>query len=209
MAVQVADKNEKAREKEERILDVAKKRFLHYGYRKTTVDEIAADAGIGKASIYLLFKNKEDILLQLIDSEARSLQRFLYGKIKDEPDPLRKLEMIFEEAMNYLEENPFLKRLLMRDPEIISPKLVEHILDVNDRYIDIVEVYVKQVMEGRDDLAFKPRVVAYTIYKLFESFSYYSTLGEEDEISTQEIGSFVSTLLHRGLAYEPCEAPRE
>jgi AcrR family transcriptional regulator len=201
--IEVVMKNERTRKKEELILEVAKKRFLHYGYRKTTVDEIAADAGIGKASIYLLFKSKEDILIKLIDSEARRLQRFLYYEIKDEIDPLRKLELIFEKAMEYLEENPFLKRLLMRDPEIISPKVIEHVMEVNDRYIDIVEVYVKEAMDGLESPPFKPRVVAYTIYKLFESFSYYSTLTEDDDISSDEIVAFVSLLLRRGLTPEP------
>ncbi len=49
-----------------RILECAQKKILHYGYHKTTVEEIAEDAGIGKGTIYLHFKSKKDIFLQLI-----------------------------------------------------------------------------------------------------------------------------------------------
>jgi AcrR family transcriptional regulator len=45
------------------ILEAARSRFLHYGYKKTTIDEIAADAGVGKGTVYLYFGGKEDILL--------------------------------------------------------------------------------------------------------------------------------------------------
>jgi AcrR family transcriptional regulator len=34
----------------EAILQAARQRFLHYGYKKTTIDEIAQDAGIGKGT---------------------------------------------------------------------------------------------------------------------------------------------------------------
>ncbi|MDH5682762.1 MAG: TetR/AcrR family transcriptional regulator [Spirochaetota bacterium] len=48
-----------------RILDSAKKRFEHYGYHKTTVEEIADDAGIGKGTVYLHFRSKQDIFIEL------------------------------------------------------------------------------------------------------------------------------------------------
>jgi AcrR family transcriptional regulator len=47
------------------ILEAARSRFLHYGYKKTTIDEIAADAGVGKGTVYLYFDGKEDIMLTI------------------------------------------------------------------------------------------------------------------------------------------------
>jgi AcrR family transcriptional regulator len=43
------------------ILDAAMKRFEHYGYRKTTMAEIAADCGMSAANLYRYYGNKEDI----------------------------------------------------------------------------------------------------------------------------------------------------
>lgn len=43
------------------ILDAADLLFERYGYRKTTVEEIAQAAGIGKGSLYLHFRSKEDL----------------------------------------------------------------------------------------------------------------------------------------------------
>lgn len=47
------------------ILEAALKRFLHYSYKKTTIDEIAQDAKVGKGTVYLYFDSKEDILLTI------------------------------------------------------------------------------------------------------------------------------------------------
>ncbi|HEO66026.1 MAG TPA: TetR/AcrR family transcriptional regulator, partial [Spirochaetes bacterium] len=50
----------------QKILEVAEKRIDHYGFNKTTVEEIAEDANIGKGSIYSHFKSKKEILIALI-----------------------------------------------------------------------------------------------------------------------------------------------
>jgi len=50
----------------QKILDAAEHRLWHYGYKKTTIDEIASDAGVGKGTVYLYFENKEDIGLAIM-----------------------------------------------------------------------------------------------------------------------------------------------
>jgi AcrR family transcriptional regulator len=50
-----------------RVLDAADRLLARYGYRKMTVDDIAAEAGIGKGSVYLAFASKEDVALSCID----------------------------------------------------------------------------------------------------------------------------------------------
>lgn len=54
-------------EKEKRIIDAAIQNFIKYGFRKTTINEIARDAGIAKGTVYLYFKSKDDILLAVIN----------------------------------------------------------------------------------------------------------------------------------------------
>lgn len=55
------------------ILDAARSRFMHYGFKKTTIDDIAVDAGVGKGTVYLYFDGKEDILLTLVRMVKRNI----------------------------------------------------------------------------------------------------------------------------------------
>ena len=50
-------------DKRQRILDAARKRFRYYGVRKTTMQEIARDAGVAVGTLYLYFKDKDDLLV--------------------------------------------------------------------------------------------------------------------------------------------------
>jgi len=53
--------------KREAILQAAWDLIKHYGYNKTTIDDIAKRVGIGKGSLYLHFTSKAEIMLSLTD----------------------------------------------------------------------------------------------------------------------------------------------
>ena len=48
------------------ILDAAEARLLHFGYNKTTMAEIAEDAGMSAANLYRYFKNKQEIAVKMV-----------------------------------------------------------------------------------------------------------------------------------------------
>ena len=49
------------------ILDATDRLLARYGYKKMTIDDLAAEVGIGKGSVYLHFASKQDIALSHID----------------------------------------------------------------------------------------------------------------------------------------------
>lgn len=57
--------------KREAILNAAKRRLNQYGVRKTTMQEIAEDAGIAVGTLYLYFKNKNEILIATAEVYTR------------------------------------------------------------------------------------------------------------------------------------------
>jgi len=58
----------------ETIKQAALELFQRYSYVKTSVSDIAAAAGIGKGTVYLSFKTKEEILFALLDDEIHARQ---------------------------------------------------------------------------------------------------------------------------------------
>lgn len=52
-------------DRQEVILDAAFQAFATYGYRRTSMDDIARGAGISRTALYLHYRNKEDIFRSL------------------------------------------------------------------------------------------------------------------------------------------------
>lgn len=61
--------SDRSQVKLEQILAAAQKRFGHYGLSKTTMNDIANDIGVSKASLYYYFKDKESIFKEVIIRE--------------------------------------------------------------------------------------------------------------------------------------------
>jgi TetR/AcrR family transcriptional regulator len=64
-------KNKTEEGKLEIIINAAQKRFAHYGLCKTTMNEIATDVGMGKASLYYYFPDKETLFESVIKKEQQ------------------------------------------------------------------------------------------------------------------------------------------
>ena len=66
---------------EQSILELAKKRFERFGYRKTTIDEICRDGGISKKTVYAHFRDKEDLFARVLVGEALSARAEVFRRL--------------------------------------------------------------------------------------------------------------------------------
>ncbi|MDB5258716.1 MAG: ycdC [Chitinophagaceae bacterium] len=66
----MSDKTKQDETKVDAIIGAAQKRFAHYGLTKTTMTEIATDIGMGKASLYYYFPDKETLFEAVILKET-------------------------------------------------------------------------------------------------------------------------------------------
>lgn len=75
-------------ETREAILDATDRLLARYGYKKMTIDDLAAEVGIGKGSIYLHFRSKEEIALSHIDRIVERMTVRLKATAADESLPI-------------------------------------------------------------------------------------------------------------------------
>lgn len=68
---QPSRKAEQRRESVRCLMDFARQQFISKGYLATSVEEIAAGAGLSKGAVYFYFKSKANLLLALIDEAER------------------------------------------------------------------------------------------------------------------------------------------
>jgi AcrR family transcriptional regulator len=91
-----------------RIIITAGQIFSRYGFRKTTMDEIARALKMGKSSIYYYYPGKEEIFEAVVLYEANILRNELTTAIKSVESPISKMEKYvsvrmkaFEKLANY------------------------------------------------------------------------------------------------------------
>ena len=95
---------EKSVEKKNILLEVAQSIFARFGLFKTSVDEIAKSARMGKSSIYYYFKSKEDIFKAVLEKELKTLQEKITTAMLQVKSPQEKLKKFVIVRMKYTKE---------------------------------------------------------------------------------------------------------
>ena len=91
-------------DKKERILKVAEDLFARFGIKKTTMDEIAGGARMGKSTIYYYFKNKEEIFASVIHKDSQVFKRKLNEVVQNGKSPHEKISQYVQARMKHLKE---------------------------------------------------------------------------------------------------------
>jgi AcrR family transcriptional regulator len=94
----------KSEEKKNILLQIAQNIFARFGLFKTTVDEIAKAARMGKSSIYYYFRSKEDIFKAVLEKELRILKEKIAKAIAESRSPQEKLKNFIVTRMKYVKE---------------------------------------------------------------------------------------------------------
>ena len=92
------------KEKEQVILKAARERFAQYGFAKVTMDEIAADVEMGKASLYYYFPTKKDLFRAVITQEQSQFISTIENILAKDISVSRKLVEYVEERIGVFQE---------------------------------------------------------------------------------------------------------
>jgi len=84
--------NNQTESQKNRIADAFKKHFMHFGFKKTTVDEVATELGVSKKTIYRYFTSKDEIFYFIISRKAEARRIMIEEEITHLGTAKEKLE---------------------------------------------------------------------------------------------------------------------
>lgn len=112
---------------EERIRAAALECIARHGVTRTTVDDVAVQAGVSRATLYRAFPGGKDTLVDAV--LGRELQRFfveLSGELARHPDAEGLLVAGVGSALRFLTTHPALRAVLDHEPELVLSQVAFH-----------------------------------------------------------------------------------
>src|SRR5258707_3196381 len=110
------------REKKECILSAATRLFARFGFKKTSVDQIAKDAGVAKGTVYLAADTKEDLFYQSVHREVRAWSSELSRLVDPRTPADQLLAQCAQTRLQYLNPRPLVRELLFGRYHLIVPQ---------------------------------------------------------------------------------------
>lgn len=108
--------------KRECVLVEAAKIFARFGFKKTSIDDIAKEAGVGKGTVYLAAESKEELFYQVLHREVRAWQASCARVIDPRVPADELLTRLYLEAQKNLMANTLVRDLFRGEMVRMLPK---------------------------------------------------------------------------------------
>ena len=139
--------------KYKQIIDAAVIAIAESGYHQAQVSKIAKQAGVADGTIYLYFKNKEDILISLFEEKMSVFVDNLKLIIKDENSASEKLGQMIENHFQVLANDRHLATVTQLELRQSNKEIRLKINDILKEYLKMID---QIIIEGMVSGEFKP-----------------------------------------------------
>ncbi|MCZ6806192.1 MAG: TetR/AcrR family transcriptional regulator [Deltaproteobacteria bacterium] len=189
-----------APDKRDRILKAAIKVFAKNGFYATRVSEIAKAAGVADGTIYLYFKNKDDVLISIFEDGIQQLLTILREVAASDDAVEQRIARIIELQLGLLEDQRDLAEVITVNLRQSSRLLKQYAAPL---FMEYIEVIASVVDEGQEQGAFRSdlnsRVVARALFGALDGILLTWALGEPDPQALRKAASHCASLFLGGL----------
>ncbi len=182
------------REKEQRyntILKAAETLFAQKGYHQTSIEEIADLAEVSTGAVYLYFKNKEDLLIKLMQEIGHQLRKLLGGELKRADYSLDSFQnIVFVFLRNFCGSQPekiaiFFRESVGQSSEVEEQRrqlFIKLTQDIKDAFVKISK---EQGIDHIGDVI--PELIAVCIVGVFERIACHYFLWQDQPKDIEDL----------------------
>ncbi len=198
----MAKRTERQEVRREQILNGAARVFSKKGYHASTVDEIAKELGLTKASIYYYVSDKSDLLYQLY---KRAMTALLESQLEimARPDPPdAKLRAMIEEYVRIVASaTAVYSVVVLREHQALPPRKRKEIITLRDQY---EQNYQQCIQEGIEQGIFEAQDVKMASYVVLGALNWIPNwYNPRGSLSKEQIGRMFAEQLVHGLLARP------
>ncbi|MEE2788677.1 MAG: TetR/AcrR family transcriptional regulator [Myxococcota bacterium] len=191
-------------EKRLKILDAAVKVFAERGFYNARVSDIAAAAGVADGTIYLYFKNKDDLLIQVFEDRMDEILTTMRERLSAEDSALERLRILIHEHLALVESDPALAAVLSVELRQSSKFVRDYKARKFSAYLSLIEdVFDEGTQQGHFRLDLFPKLHRRAVFgALDEIVSFWVTLirqGQSPPCTLVEAGDHVFELFVSGI----------
>lgn len=195
--------------KRERILKAAVRVFARHGFYVSRVSQIARAAGVADGTIYLYFRNKDDILISIFEDRIDALCRLVEKETADLADPSLKLRRIVDLQLGTVRKHRDLAEVVSINLRQSNRFLKQFAAPKFNRYLDLIaDVVTAGQQRGMFRSDISPRVFACAMFGALDGLTLTWVIGKSAPERLKRAAEGAATILIEGIRKRPAPAPR-
>jgi len=180
------------------VLEVAARMFHERGYQTTTTQEIGAELGLLKGSIYYYISSKEDLLFELIEQYHEETRGYFEAIVGSDRPPVAKIRELIITSTAHTARHLSRSSLFYTEWRALSEERQQVILAERERHEVALISWIAQAQADGDVRAdVDPKLTALAIFGMVNSV--YRWFRPDGRRSAEEVGEAFCALAVDGL----------
>ncbi|MCB5250376.1 MAG: TetR/AcrR family transcriptional regulator [Candidatus Cloacimonetes bacterium] len=202
MAKKIKKVDQNKAKKKKAIFESAIENFAKNGFHNTSMSDIAKSAGVADGTLYLYYKNKDDLMIKVFNEMVDEKLELIQEAIKDEKNPLEKLYKVFEYHIELFTNNPDYVRFFVQEVRQ-SPEFYDRFPDFHpiNKYLSLLEDLIKECVDKGYMKQIDPVLAAKILYGSIDFILSEWSL-RKDNLPLKNIYKNVIDIFHNGMRYE-------
>ena len=188
-------------DKRNRILKSAVKVFAQKGFYNSKVAEIAKGAGIADGTIYLYFKNKDEMLISIFEEEMAKVIAKIDKEMAVVSDIISKLKIFIQAHLEFVKKNPRLAQVFQLELRQSNKFIKEY---TGTKLRDYLNVAGDLIVEGQQKGLFRndihPGLAKRALFGALDEIATHWVLLKNGKYDLDESANQISKLFIAGLA---------
>jgi AcrR family transcriptional regulator len=191
---------------QEQIYEVSLNIFAKYGYKKTTMEDIAGELGMTQGNIYLYVKNKRDLYEKSVLYALYKFEKHMVEALESEEDVVLQIISMSEAGFDYISKDKNLRSILTNDKELLlKPKEEVFSEENNEQYQGIHQfarnMLIASLKKGIENKRFRDFNVEYISELLSQIYMMFikQVFVMPEEMSRREMTKEIVNLVLYGI----------
>lgn len=187
-------------DRKQEILLAAARSFSMFGYKATTMDQVAKIANVGKGTIYNFFKNKEELLQEVVISMIHEMKFEAEQTIEPQANFIKNAHNGLMKMLQFREQHLLFAKLIEEEKAIQTPAVQQMLIKIEGEIITFIAERIKLGIKKKEIRSCNPELVAYLLFKSYLAMVVDWQLTHEEVLHEEEILTLFKETIFRGLA---------
>lgn len=187
-------------DKYQKIIQAATRVFAQKGFYNAKVADVAREANVADGTIYLYFKNKDDLLISIFENSMDTFISEVQRRIESLQDPAEKLKQFIRLHLDIVRQNQDIAQVLQIELRQSSKFMKEYAATKFRDYLNIISQILE---EGQTAGIFKkniaPLILKRAIFGAVDEMALEWVLMKRKKYSTEEVAEQVCAMFLEGI----------
>lgn len=181
------------------IVEAATKSFTLFGFKATTMEQVAKLANVGKGTIYNFFTNKEQLFQEIVQSLILEIKMVAEDNIIDHQSFHENVHAALCAILEYRTKHQFMMKLLEEEKEMGTPAVAQMVNEIEQAIVNYIKEKVDLAVKKGEISVLNSELSAFLIFKMYSALIFDWEKNHEP-LQKEEIAKLLQLFILKGLS---------